>query len=51
MFEIARNPDAQNKVHEEIDRILKEHNGQITYDSVNEMKYLECCIDGKPILL
>lgn len=46
MFEIARNPDVQDKVHEEIDRILKEHDGQITYDSVNEMKYLECCMDG-----
>lgn len=46
LFEIAKNPDVQDKVHEEIDRVLRQNNGEITYDSVNEMKYLELCIDG-----
>lgn len=49
MYEIAKNPDVQQKVHEEIDRVLAEHNGQISYDSIREMKYLECCMDGKCI--
>lgn len=47
LFEIARNPDIQQKVHDEINRVLAQHNGELTYDAVNDLKYLECCIDGK----
>lgn len=47
MYEIARNPDIQTKLHHEIDEVLAKHNGQINYDSVSEMKYLESCIDGE----
>lgn len=47
LYELAKNPDIQRKVHEEIDRVLEEQNGEISYDSVAQMKYLDCCIDGK----
>lgn len=47
MYEIAKNPDIQRKVQDEIDTVLERHGGQMTYDSLNEMKYLECCIDGE----
>lgn len=50
LFELAKNPEIQRKVREEIDRVRKEHNGEINYDSVAQMKYLDCCIDGKWIL-
>lgn len=46
LYELAKFPDVQNKAHAEIDAVLARHNGQLTYDSVNEMKYIECCIDG-----
>lgn len=45
-YELARNPDIQQRVHDEIDRILAAHDGQITYESISEMKYLDFCIDG-----
>jgi cytochrome P450 family 6 len=46
MFELARNPDIQRKVQEEIDRAVKESNEKnINYDVLNQMKYLDCCID------
>lgn len=49
MYELARNPECQRKVQEEIDAISKKYNGEITYDSLAEMKYLENCIDGKSV--
>lgn len=47
MYEIAKNHDIQARVHEEIDRVLEEYDGKITYESVSEMKYLENCINGR----
>lgn len=47
LYELAKNAEIQRKVHEEIDRITEKYNGQLTYDAVNDMKYLETCIDGK----
>lgn len=47
LYELAKNHDIQKRVHSEIDRILKEHNGQLSYEAVADMIYLEKCIDGK----
>lgn len=47
MYEIAKNQEIQQRVQNEIDNVLKKHDYRITYDSVNEMKYLEACIDGR----
>lgn len=52
LYELAKNPDVQKKVQQEIDEIKAKHNGQLSYDAVSDMKYLEWCIDGifcKPI--
>lgn len=46
LFEIARNAEIQQKVHDEIDEVLAKYNGQLTYDAISELKYLDCCIDG-----
>lgn len=46
MYEIAKNQKIQRHVQSEIDSVLRKHNGQLTYDSANEMKYLEACIAG-----
>lgn len=47
LYEIAKNPEIQNKLHNEIDRVFNENDGKLTYESVSDMKYLEMCIDGK----
>lgn len=47
LYEVAKHPDVQRKLHEEIDTVLARYNGKVTYESVSEMKYLESCIDGK----
>lgn len=47
MYELAKNREIQQRVHQEIDDVLKRHGGKITYESISEMKYLEACIDGE----
>lgn len=42
LYELAKNVEIQRKVQEEIDAV-----GEITYESIEKMKYLENCIDGK----
>lgn len=46
LYELAKNSNIQRRVHSEIDRVLGQHNGQITYESISEMKFLDHCIDG-----
>lgn len=45
LFEIARNPEVQKKIQDEIDMVLSEDNGEFTYDNMSKLKYLECVID------
>lgn len=42
IYELAKNPQIQQKVHDEIDKTFKE--ADMTYDSVKSLKYLESCI-------
>lgn len=46
LFELARNPDVQRRVQHELDAVLQKHNGVITYEAVQDMDYLDCCLDG-----
>lgn len=46
LFELARNKRVQQKVHDEIDKVYKSAGPEgISYESLGDMKYLECCID------
>lgn len=46
LFEMAKNPEIQRKVHEEIDRVLEASGSkELTYDKLAELKYLDQCID------
>lgn len=47
MYELAKNPEIQRRLHDEIDHVLKKHDGKITYEAILNMKYLEACINGK----
>lgn len=45
MYELAVNQDIQRKARESVNKVLEKHNNQFNYDSVNDMDYLEQCID------
>ncbi|XP_023934973.2 cytochrome P450 6B5-like [Bicyclus anynana] len=45
LYEIAKNPEVQKKVLEEVDLYFKRHNGEIEYECVNELPYLVACIE------
>lgn len=47
MYELAKKPEVQRKVHAEIDAVLSQYNGELTYESIGEMKFMERCIDGE----
>lgn len=40
-YEIALHPDVQKKIHEEVDCYMKEGNGEISYDALAKMEYID----------
>lgn len=47
LYELATHPEIQEKVREEVNRVLKQHQGVVSYDAIQEMKYLGQVLDGK----
>ncbi|CAG9766993.1 unnamed protein product [Ceutorhynchus assimilis] len=45
LYELAANPNIQNRLRQEINEILQKYNGQIVYDAINEMEYLDRVFD------
>ncbi|XP_049964318.1 cytochrome P450 6k1-like [Schistocerca serialis cubense] len=41
LYELALNHDVQKRLHEEVDATLKENAGQLTYEAISSMKYLD----------
>jgi cytochrome P450 len=47
LYELALNPGIQERLRAEIDTVLQKRGGNITYESIFEMKYLDEVVDGK----
>lgn len=45
LFELARRPEIQRKIQEEVDKVFKSGLSGVTYDMLGDLKYLEACID------
>ncbi|KAF5285374.1 hypothetical protein FQR65_LT13264 [Abscondita terminalis] len=43
-YELAVNPEIQDKLRDEVDETLKNSNGEITYEVITSMKYLDMVI-------
>jgi cytochrome P450 family 9 len=45
--ELAVNPDLQKRLQDEIDTAILENNGKLTYECIQNMKYLDMVILGE----
>lgn len=46
LYELARHLDVQEKARDEINRVLQKYNGDLCYDAIMEMKYVNQIIQG-----
>lgn len=46
LYELAKNPEIQERARQDIVNTLKKHDGKLTYDSVMSMHYMERVIQG-----
>ena len=47
LYELALHPEIQHRLRAEIMRVLNKHNGQLTYDGMQEMTYLDMVVSGE----
>lgn len=45
LHELAKNSEIQRKAREDILSSMQKHGNKLTYDSINDMKYLDQCVD------
>lgn len=41
IYEMARNPDIQERLHMEVSDVLEKYNGECTFEALQEMEYLD----------
>lgn len=46
LYELARHPEIQERVREEISDVISDHKGEFTYEAVQDMKYLDRVVQG-----
>lgn len=47
MYELAMHQDIQNKLRKHIEQVLFEYGGNLSYESIMRMEYLDAVINGK----
>ncbi|XP_053617331.1 cytochrome P450 6B5-like [Plodia interpunctella] len=45
LYELAKNPQAQQRVFEEIDSYLSRHNNKLEFECITEMPFTDACFD------
>lgn len=47
LFELSYRPELQKKLRNEINEVLRRHNGEMSYDAIQEMTYLDQVMNGE----
>jgi hypothetical protein len=47
LYELALHPEIQQSLRAEILQVLSKHDGKLTYDSMQDMSYLDRVLSGK----
>jgi cytochrome P450 family 6 len=47
LYELALRSEIQDRLRAEIMRVLNKHNGELTYDAIQEMTYLDMVVSGE----
>nr|CAD7462715.1 unnamed protein product [Timema tahoe] len=45
LHELAVNPDIQERLRKEVDKVLIRHGGKITYEALQDLKYMDSVVD------
>nr|CAD7438013.1 unnamed protein product [Timema bartmani] len=45
LHELAVNPDIQERLRKEVDKVLIKHGGKITYEALQDLKYMDAVVD------
>ncbi|XP_028177596.1 cytochrome P450 6B5-like [Ostrinia furnacalis] len=45
LLELASNPDVLQRLHKEIDQVFEETNGEVTYDVIDKLVYLDMVVN------
>lgn len=46
LYELAANAETQEKLRMEVDEVLEKNNGMITFETIQDMKYLDAVLNG-----
>jgi cytochrome P450 family 6 len=46
LYELSQNKEIQEKARQDVAAAIKKH-GEISYEALSDMKYLEQCIEGE----
>ena len=49
LYNLATHIEIQEKLRNEINKVLAKHDGKLTYEAMQEMTYLQMVIDGKKL--
>jgi cytochrome P450 family 6 len=47
LYELALHPEIQQSLRAEILQVLSKHDGQLTYDGIQDMSYLDRVVSGE----
>jgi cytochrome P450 family 6 len=47
LYELAMHPDIQHRLRSEIARVMAKHQGELTYEGIQEMSYLDMVLSGE----